>query len=177
MLLEMQMAQKKLKSKQNPQPSQMQVTDFEKSFIENQEDNMPLRTGLGENTDRSVYDQVTRRELIKNKSGSIMQESPFKDTSINDNTVDEDHLKLEKEKLRKKKATKNALRRAHRGDPSNFNDFNNDPLSKIYKYYTGDDMEEFEEDLLYENLAALSEEEFTTKESAKKREGKQRKVH
>jgi len=56
MLLEMQMAQKKLKAKQNPQPSQMQVTDFEKSFIENQEDNMPLRTGLGENTDRSVYD-------------------------------------------------------------------------------------------------------------------------
>jgi len=120
---------------------------------------------------------VTRRELIKNKSGSILQESSFKDTTINDNTVDEDHLKLEKEKLRKKKATKNALRRAHRGDPSNFNDFNNDPLSKIYKYYTGDDMEEFEEDLFYENLAALSEEEFTTKESAKKREGKQRKVH
>jgi hypothetical protein len=56
MLLEMQMAQKKLKAKQNPQPSQMQVTDFEKSFIENQEDNMPLRTGLGENTDRSVHD-------------------------------------------------------------------------------------------------------------------------
>ena len=47
--------------------------------------------------------------------------------------------------MRRKKATKQALLRAYRGNDANFSDFNNDPLSKVYKYYTGDEMEEFEE--------------------------------
>ena len=81
--------------------------------------------------------------------------------------------------MRRKKATKNALRRAHRGDPSEISDFNNDPLSKVFKYYTGDDLEEFEEDFNYDDLAVLSEEEITAKDdtSAIKREGKRKKVH
>ena len=89
-------------------------------------------------------------------------------------------MKIDTEKMRRKKATKNALRRAHRGDQSDFSDFNNDPLSKVYKYYTGDDLEEFEEDLNYDELAAISDEEITTKDddiSNIKREGKRRKVH
>jgi len=86
---------------------------------------------------------------------------------------------MEREKMRKKKATKNALRRAHRGDQSDFLDFNNDPLSKVYKYYTGDDLEEFEEDYNYDELAAISDEEITAKDdiSTIKRECKRRKVH
>ena len=81
--------------------------------------------------------------------------------------------------MRRKKATKQALLRAYRGNDANFSDFNNDPLSKVYKYYTGDEMEEFEEDFTYEELARFSDEEVTIKgdDSTAKRDDKRRKVN
>ncbi len=140
--------------------------------MEHHEDDTPLRTGYGDVTDRS---QDNKGELIKKQTNVQNPVIP----PDNKETGDEDLLKMEREKMRKKKATKNALRRAHRGDQSDFLDFNNDPLSKVYKYYTGDDLEEFEEDYNYDELAAISDEEITAKDdiSTIKREGKRRKVH
>ncbi len=69
--------------------------------------------------------------------------------------------------------------RAYRGEDASFQDFNNDPLSKVYKYYTGDEFEEFEEDFLYEELAGYSDVEVTAKDndSTVKRDCKQRRVN
>ncbi len=68
MLLERQMAQKKFSKPVQQKPKQQPpiITDFERSFIEYQEENTPFRTG-GDVTDRTV-DMVSRRELILNPS-------------------------------------------------------------------------------------------------------------
>jgi len=49
----------------------------------------------------------------------------------------------------------------------------------VYKYYTGDEFLEFEEDYLYEELAGFSEDEVTAKDddSTAKRDCKRRRVN
>jgi hypothetical protein len=153
---------------------------MDRSFF-NEEDHSPFKTNnAGDVTDRgsismTIHNQPeedsTRRELVK-KQPTLAKSHTLRKA--------ENDLKQQEKKLRKK-ATKKALMKAHKRDPSSFSDtdFAIDPLQKVFKYYTGDDIEEFEEDFTYEGLAAISENEMAEKEtdSSAKRDGKTRKAH